>query len=73
MDSRDGSYHMPDLFQEGTIHHAAEIGSIKAVQQVQQQQKALRGLPAQVVLEQRDELLQVTAQALNQQRYFTRC
>lgn len=55
----DATYHMPDLFPDGTVHHAAEIGSVKAIQQVEQQQKHLRGLPSLVVLEQRDELLQV--------------
>jgi hypothetical protein len=58
MESREGPYHMNNLFSEGTMHHAAEVGSVKAIEQVEKQQKALRGLPAQVVLEERDELLQ---------------
>lgn len=49
---------MNNLFSEGTVHHAAELGSVSGIQQVEQQQKAQRGLPAQVVLEERDELLQ---------------
>lgn len=58
MDSMDtSSYQLPNIFQEGTVHHAAELGSVQAVQAVEQKQKALRGLPATVVLEQRDELL----------------
>lgn len=52
-------YHVPNLFPSGTIHHSAEIGSVKAIQDVLQQQKAKRGLPPLVVLEERDELLQV--------------
>jgi hypothetical protein len=49
---------MNNLFSEGTVHHAAELGSVKGIEQVEKKQKALRGLPAQVVLEERDELLQ---------------
>jgi hypothetical protein len=52
-------YHATDLFPSGTTHHSAEIGSVKGIQEVLQQQKAKRGLPPLVVLEQQDELLQV--------------
>lgn len=55
------AYHGPNLFPEGTVHHAAEIGSVKGLLAVEQQQKQLRGYPALVVLEQRDDVLQVPA------------
>jgi hypothetical protein len=64
MGDREAIYRSSNLFQAGTVHHAAEIGSVKAVQQVEQKQKQLRGLPADVVLAQRDELLQVCAPIL---------
>lgn len=67
MESYDSiNYHMPELFVPGTIHHAAEIGSVAAVKAVEQQQRQLLGLPAQVVLEQRDDLLQVCASGQRQ-------
>lgn len=52
-------YHGPNLFPQGTVHHAVEIGSVKDIVAVAAQQKQLRGYPALVVLEQRDDLLQV--------------